>query len=148
MKPMPMRVVVDDTPPRIIPNSIQWPKRMYAIAFDLDTDVLRTTYHNASWQNAYEDIRRVLTRYDFTRQQGSVYFGDADKVDPVRCVLAVQDLTRTYAWFAGAVSDIRMLRIEENNDLMPAIDNMRQAILTQAAQSQALAVLPTSTVDE
>ncbi len=149
-----MRVVADDMPPYMIPNSIQWPKRMYAIAFDLDTDVLKATYHNPSWQNAYEDIRRVLSRYDFSRQQGSVYFGDAEKVDPVRCVLAVQDLTQTYAWFAGAVSDIRMLRIEENNDLMPAIENMRQAIQTQAtAQTQALqlqapAPLPSGRADD
>jgi virulence-associated protein VapD len=53
-----------------------------------------------------------------------VYFAADEKVDPVRCVLAVQDLTRTYPWFAGAVSDIRMLRIEENNDLMPAIEDI------------------------
>lgn len=127
---------------------------MYAIAFDLDTDILKATYHNASWQNAYEDIRRVLARYDFSRQQGSVYFGDAEKVDPVRCVLAVQDLTQTYAWFAGAVSDIRMLRIEENNDLMPAIENMRQLIQpqvagpTQTTQPQTPSRLPAKTTDE
>lgn len=123
----PMLVQAEDkTAPRIIPNSAPWPKRMYAIAFDLDTEVLKTTYHNPSWQNAYDDIKRVLARHDFERQKGSVYFGDADKVDPVRCVLAVQELTRTYPWFAGAVSDIRMLRIEENNDLMPAIDEIRR----------------------
>ncbi|BBK44851.1 endoribonuclease VapD [Allostella vacuolata] len=97
---------------------------MYAIAFDLDTDTLERTYHNASWRNAYEDIRRVLAEHAFDRQQGSVYFGDAEKVDPVRCVLAVQDLTRRYPWFAAAVNDIRMLRIEENNDLRPAIEDM------------------------
>jgi virulence-associated protein VapD len=49
-----------------------------------------------------------------------VYFGD-DTVDAVRCVLAVQDLTRTYVWFRAAVRDTRMLRIEDNNDLMPAV---------------------------
>ena len=33
----------------------------------------------------------------------------------------VQALTKRYLWFRHVVSDIRMLRIEENNDLMPAI---------------------------
>ena len=102
---------------------------MYAIALDLDTNVLGAAYSGPSWRNAYEDIRRVLATHHFDRQQGSVYFGDADKVDPVRCVLAVQDLTRQFGWFAASVSDIRMLRIEENNDLQPAIDDMRTALL-------------------
>jgi len=31
------------------------------------------------------------------------------------------DLARTLPWFAACVRDIRMLRIEELNDLMPAV---------------------------
>ncbi len=93
---------------------------MFAITFDMDTVALQASYHTASWQNAYNDIGKTLRAFGFTRQQGSVYFGD-DTVDPVRCVLAVQELTRTYVWFAPAVRDIRMLRIEDNNDLMPAV---------------------------
>lgn len=93
---------------------------MFAITFDMDTTALQASYHNPSWQNAYNDIGSTLRRHGFTRQQGSVYFGD-DGVDAVRCVLAVQDLSRTYVWFAAAVRDIRMLRIEDNNDLMPAV---------------------------
>ena len=95
---------------------------MYAISFDLDTEALKKHYPNASWNNAYEDIRKTLADHHFERQQGSVYFGDPDKVTAVTTVLAVQDLARTYNWFWPAVSDIRMLRIEENNDLMPAIE--------------------------
>jgi len=52
---------------------------------------------------------------------GSVYFGD-DSVDAVKCVLVVQELCAAFDWFRSAVRDIRMLRIEENNDLMPAIE--------------------------
>jgi virulence-associated protein VapD len=97
---------------------------MFAITFDMDTSVLQASYHNASWQNAYADIGRTLSQHGFDRQQGSVYFGD-DTVDAVRCVIAVQDLSRTHVWFAGAVRDIRMLRIEDNNDLMPALTALR-----------------------
>jgi len=93
---------------------------MYAITFDMDTNALQASYHNPSWQNAYNDIGKVLRAHGFLRQQGSVYFGD-DTVDPVRCVLAVQELTRSFVWFSPAVRDIRMLRIEDENDLMPAI---------------------------
>lgn len=94
---------------------------MYAIAFDLDTDTLKKSYHNASWQNVYNDIAKFLRDRGFDRQQGSVYFS-GDDVDVVRCQTAVQSLTLEYDWFAPAVRDIRMLRIEDSNDLTPAIE--------------------------
>lgn len=94
---------------------------MYAIVFDLDQDTLSKTYHVASYQNAYGDIKKALEAHGFTRQQGSVYFGDVSKVDAVSCVLAVMDLAKANPWFAPSVTDIRMLRIEDNNDLMPAV---------------------------
>lgn len=112
---------VDDTAPRYIPNEYRWGKRVYAIAFDIDTELLEQHYPNENWRNGYEGIARVLEKHGFSRQQGSVYFGN-ETVDPVRCVLAVQDITATYDWFRLAIRDIRMLRIEENNDLMPAVN--------------------------
>ncbi len=95
---------------------------MYAIAFDLEQDTLSKTYGSQAYTNAYTDIKRVLESYGFSRQQGLVYFGDPGKVDAVKCVLAVQDLARRFSWFSASVEDIRMLRIEDNNDLMPAIE--------------------------
>jgi virulence-associated protein VapD len=94
--------------------------RLYAIAFDLDTEELQKVYPNPSWQNAYSDIKKVLIPLGFTWMQGSVYFGDT-KMDAVKCVLAAQALSNTYPWFKNCVRDIRMLRIEENNDLSPAL---------------------------
>jgi len=51
-----------------------------------------------------------------------VYFGD-ETSDAVRCVLAVQDLDRRYAWFGRVVTDLRMLRVDEDNDLLPVLSN-------------------------
>ena len=93
---------------------------MYAITFDLDTKELEARYPAANWRKAYDDISVFLNEYGFERQQGSVYFGD-DEVDAVTCVTAVQDLSQEYDWVEHCVRDIRMLRIEERNDLMPAI---------------------------
>jgi len=92
----------------------------YAITFDLDTETLKNSYSNDSWNNSYADIRKVLLEIGFTWQQGSVYFGEKN-VTAVQCVLAAQKLSNTYPWFKSAVRDIRMLRIEEMNDLTPAI---------------------------
>jgi len=94
--------------------------RMYAIAFDMDTDTLQKAYSGPSWNNAYSEIQRVLARHGFNRQQGSVYFG-GPQVNAVTCVLAAMDLSRSLPWFAISVRDIRMLRIEEQNDLLPAV---------------------------
>ena len=94
-------------------------KTMYAIAFDMDIELLRQNYGDPS-NNAYVEIRRVLKSHGFTWQQGSVYFG-GEAINAVTCVLAAMDLSRQLAWFAASVRDIRMMRIEELNDLMPAV---------------------------
>jgi virulence-associated protein VapD len=93
--------------------------RVYAIAFDMDIESLRQAYGDP-YNIAYTEIRRVLERHGFVWQQGSVYFG-GDRINAVTCVLAAIDLAKSLPWFAAAVRDIRMLRIEEMNDLMPAV---------------------------
>lgn len=98
--------------------------RVYAIAFDMDIESLRAHYGDP-YNNAYLEIRRILERHGFRWQQGSVYFGDED-LNAVTCVLAAQDLARSLPWFTASVRDIRMLRIEEFNDLMPAVQQAVQ----------------------
>jgi virulence-associated protein VapD len=93
---------------------------MYAIAFDLDTEMLKQRYGSDHWRNAYDGIRRIFEKHGFAWQQGSLYVGN-EHTTPVHCVLAVQDVSAQYPWFRFAVRDIRMLRIEENNDLLPAV---------------------------
>ena len=95
---------------------------MYAIAFDMDIESLRSSYGDP-YNNAYSEIKKVLERHGFMRQQGNVYFGD-ESINAVTCVLAAIDLSRSLPWFAASVRDIRMLRIEELNDLMPAVQQI------------------------
>jgi virulence-associated protein VapD len=92
---------------------------MYAITFDMDIESLRANYGDP-YNNAYTEIRKILQQHGFTWQQGSVYFG-GESINAVTCVLAAIDLSRNLPWFAASVRDIRMLRIEELNDLMPAV---------------------------
>ncbi|MEM8875091.1 MAG: virulence factor [Planctomycetota bacterium] len=93
--------------------------QVYSIVFDMDVNALREHYGDP-YNNAYAEIRSVLLRHGFRWQQGSTYFGD-DSINAVTCVLAAQDLARSLPWFSRCVRDIRMLRIEELNDLMPAV---------------------------
>ncbi len=96
---------------------------MYAIAFDMDIEALRQNFGDP-YNGAYLEIRKVLVRHGFTRQQGSVYFGD-ERINAVTCVLAATDLSRSLPWFSESVRDVRMLRIEELNDLMPAVQDAK-----------------------
>jgi virulence-associated protein VapD len=93
---------------------------VYAIAFDMDIEQLRASYGDP-YNNAYLEIRKVFARHGFTWQQG-VFRRTA-----VTCVVAAQDLARWLGWFAPSVRDIRMLRIEELNDLMPAVQQAADA---------------------
>jgi virulence-associated protein VapD len=102
-----------------LPGNFRRAGQVYAIAFDMDIEALRANYGDP-YNNAYLEIRRVLQRHGFTWQQGSVYFG-GEAVTAVTCVMAAMDLARSLPWFAASVRDIRMLRIEELNDLMPAV---------------------------
>ena len=109
-----------------LPGEFRKGGRVYAIAFDMDIEQLRTNYGDP-YNNAYLEIRRVLQRHGFAWQQGSIYLG-GESVTPVTCVLAAIDLAQSLPWFAVSVRDIRMLRIEELNDLMPAV---QQAVADQ-----------------
>lgn len=96
--------------------------RVYAIAFDLDSKVAEALCgHN--WRGTcYAQIKNVMERHGFDRMQGSVYFGDHSS-DAVRCFLAVRELDDKYAWFGRAVRDLRMLRVDEDNDLLPLLNS-------------------------
>src|SRR5215213_3036561 len=105
-----------------LPNSFKREGTVYAIAFDMDIEQMRVHYGDP-YNNAYLEICRILERHQFQWQQGSVYFGGAD-VTAATVMVAVIDLATQLPWFAASVRDIRMLRIEELNDLMPVVQRV------------------------
>jgi len=116
------RVVRSSTIRQGLPDSFKKEGVVYAIAFDMDIEQLRVHYGDP-YNNAYVEIRRVLEEHQFQWQQGSVYFGSA-AVTASSVMVAVIDPTARLPWFAAAVRDIRMLRIEEMNDLMPVVQRI------------------------
>ena len=96
-----------------------------AVTFGLDTARLEELYEGSSWRNGYREIGGILREHGFDWQQGSVCFG-GDSVNAVTCVLAIQDVSKRLDWFSASVRDVRMLRIEEFNDLGPAIGQVIQ----------------------
>lgn len=93
---------------------------MYAISFDLSIASLEEHYRTNSPSGAYKDIQNYLKLKGFARKQGSVYFGN-ETIDAVKTVMTISATGRKFPWLKDCVSDIRMLRIEENNDLVPAL---------------------------
>ena len=106
-------------------NSLRKRQPVYAITFDLDTESLEKLYPSPSWRNAYTDVRKFLEEAGSEDKQGSVYFS-IDDINAVECVTIAQDLAAEFDWFIPCLKDIRMLRIEDNNDLMPALDRKRR----------------------
>lgn len=105
-----------------LPPAFKREGTVYAIAFDMDIEQLRIHYGDP-YNNAYLEIRRVLEEHGFHWQQGSVYFGGPE-VTAATVMVAIIDLTTRLPWFAASVRDIRMLRIEELNDLMPVVQRV------------------------
>lgn len=93
---------------------------MYAVTFDIDTNCLNDDINPPKM---YIAIRKFMEKRGFTWTQGSVYFGD-ETINAVSCVMTIQALAKEYPLFTQCVKDVRMLKIEENNDLMPAIKDL------------------------
>lgn len=88
-------------------------KRVYAIAYDLHAEA-------AMRHGAYDKIARVLAHHGFNRQQGSVFYGTTD-TQASHCFKAVLSMHRKFPWFWEVVNDMRMLRIDENDDLLSVV---------------------------
>ncbi|BDB65814.1 endoribonuclease VapD (plasmid) [Helicobacter cinaedi] len=88
---------------------------MYAISFDMNTEVLKTTY-NPNYNNAYYEIQNILKDYGFERIQGSVYINTSDTPNNLSLVYqAIEKLKNTH-WFKESVTDIRVFRAEDWSD--------------------------------
>lgn len=69
---------------------------------------------------AYAEIGILLSQRGFNPGLSGLYWGSPGR-NAVECTLAVMRLNQELSWFAASVSGVRMLRVEANDDLMPAI---------------------------
>lgn len=91
---------------------------MYAILVELDVVTLTKVQPSLDATDAYSSIDAVLANSGFNRGKGGLYFGDANAT-AVTAVIAVSSLAK-YP-MASAITVMRLLRIEETADLLPAI---------------------------
>ncbi len=91
---------------------------MYAVLIDLDADSL---LDHEKQNNVDQQIKIYMTENGFIWKQGNIYFGN-ENITAVSCVVVIQKLAQKYSWFFSTYAkEVRMLRIEENTDLLPAL---------------------------
>lgn len=109
----------------------------YLITFDMDTNCLKDNYHNASYNNAYYDLRNVLEQHGFEHLQGSVYLGQ-EGVSEAHGTLAIQELTAKFEWFYPCVSNIKFYRIESDLNADFIAENVYRARMAFEKQLKVL----------
>lgn len=114
--------------------------RSYAIVIDLDPRALESLEDPLKPRDcvaAHGLIGETLLKYGFRPHRQGVYFG-GNNATPVHCVLATQQTVLRCPWLPKVVFDIRMLRIEEETDLMPAVEALRAKTATLFTRNSVL----------
>ncbi|GAA7705110.1 virulence associated protein D (vapD) [Helicobacter pylori] len=88
---------------------------MYAISFDLDTNILKQVYSVSSPNNAYGEVRQILGTLGFQGIQGSVYVNLSVENNLTQVYKAINKLSQIQ-WFKQAVKDIRAFKVEDWSD--------------------------------
>lgn len=94
---------------------------MFAIAYDFDGKKLEENYHSKSWRNAYTDFKRFMEKKGFSTQQESILYGN-DDVSMTDAYIAITEASREFAWLKDSITDIRILQLMNNDDLMPFVE--------------------------
>lgn len=100
----------------------------WMIVFDLDTELLKTHYRNASWNNGYADIRRVLNKHRFNNIQGTVYLSEVG-VRQAHGTLALQEVAIRFDWFDKCVSNVQFYDLADDFNAQFIVDGITQARL-------------------
>ena len=75
---------------------------------------------NLASKSALGHIFKRPQGFGFERRQGRGCRG-GDRAGMVRCALAPRSLARISNWFQPSITEFWMLRIGDNNDLLPAV---------------------------
>lgn len=79
----------------------------------MDTNCLKENYHGNNFNNAYYDIKNILSKHGFQNLQGSVYLG-YEGVSEAHGTIAIQELTAKFDWFYPCTSNIKFYRLESD----------------------------------
>lgn len=92
----------------------------------MDTNCLKENYHGNSYNNAYNDVKNILSKNGFDNIQGSVYLG-REGISEAHGTVAIQELTASFNWFYSCVSNIKFYRIESDLNAQFIADRVNSA---------------------
>lgn len=98
------------------------------IVFDLDTKKLEENYHNASWNNAYADVKRVLVKHGFNNIQGTVYLSNTG-IRQAHGIIAIQEVAARYRWFYECISNIQFYDLADDFNAHFIVEHVHHARL-------------------
>jgi virulence-associated protein VapD len=98
----------------------------YLIVFDLDAEALKKNYPDASWQNGYADIRKVLNKHRFINIQGTVYLSEVG-VRQAHGTIALQEVAIRFVWFDKCVSNIQFYDLADDFNAQFIVDGVTRA---------------------
>lgn len=107
------------------------------IVFDLDTKTLEKHYHNASWNNGYKDIQRVLKRHGFKNIQGTVYLSEPG-IREAHGTLALQEVALRYPWFTKAAGNVQFYALAADFNASFIVEGVERARAAFQAQLEHL----------
>lgn len=92
---------------------------MYAIAFDLKIEDLKTHY-GTSHGNAYNEIKEEMRALGFEWTQGSLYISKDSSNSLTHVYKAITKLS-SITWFKNSVRDIRAFKVEDWSDFTEVV---------------------------
>ena len=93
---------------------------MYAIDYDFEQG-LSEKCDFTTYSTMITKIKKVLNDYGFSKHSASFYIGanNIDAVSAFRCVMALNELTKSSVCMQGSLKDVRVIQI--NKDSLPEI---------------------------
>ena len=92
---------------------------MYALTFDMYTNELKK---EEMYPQAYDEIKKELSKINFECIQGSVYITRDDK-NSLTLVYKAIDKLKSILWFKKCVRDIRAFKVEDFSDFTDIVKN-------------------------
>lgn len=105
------------------------------IAFDLDTNALKTYYPSEHWNNAYDVIRRHMEKNDFKWQQGSVYVSNK-AMSSYRVARILENLVSKNPWLNVCMRDCRETNIGREHNKNHIFDKNADVLTREELRAQ------------
>ena len=93
-----------------------------SLNFDLDTKKLQELYPNNSYTQAYDDIKRFLTKNGFEHRQGSGYISK-EIMKASQIVNIIEELNNQHSWIKDCCKTLDYYDVGERFNALELLEN-------------------------